>query len=308
MEHKESAGSVIWRVIYPLLIFLAAEFVVELAILIPKVANIVTANSDLLEDADALSEYLMDYVTRLSLYITIGRAVILVPIFLLLMRRDRNVVDRAYGRYREYGPFKKTWLLLLPVAGFTAAMGFNHVVPMVINGIEALIKAVFGRSINLFATYESVSEVIYSGSVFVQILAAAIAAPLVEELLFRGLIFKRIRARFGFAAAAIWSALIFGIIHGNFVQFLYAFIIGLFLAYVYEKFKTIWASVIFHAGANFIAVIVTFITNDEELGVPLGLYVLIIVTELVATFAILWVIETRFKREEIVPQDKVDNQ
>lgn len=58
-------------------------------------------------------------------------------------------------------------------------------------------------------------------------------------------------------AAVIVSALFFGAFHGNLVQFVYAFIIGLMLAYVYEKFKTIWAPVIFHIGANLISVLIT---------------------------------------------------
>ena len=105
--------------------------------------------------------------------------------------------------------------------------------------------------------YQQVSEVIYSGGLFMEIVSAVIAAPILEELFFRGMIYKRLRDMINVKAAVVISALFFGAFHGNLVQFVYAFIIGLMLAYVYEKFKTIWAPVIFHIGANLISVLIT---------------------------------------------------
>lgn len=68
-----------------------------------------------------------------------------------------------------------------------------------------------------------------------EIVSAVIAAPLLEELLFRGMIYKRLRDLCSAKTAILVSAAFFGIFHGNLVQFVYAFIIGIMLAFVYEK-------------------------------------------------------------------------
>ena len=57
--------------------------------------------------------------------------------------------------------------------------------------------------------------------------------------------------------AIVISALIFGIIHGNVVQGIYAFIIGICLAYIYERYNTLLAAVLFHMSANLMSVIMT---------------------------------------------------
>ena len=99
-----------------------------------------------------------------------------------------------------------------------------------------------------------------------------IAAPVLEELFFRGMIYKRLRDIVNVKAAIIISALFFGAFHGNLVQLVYAFIIGLMLAYVYEKFKTIWVPIVFHMGANLISILITELLPQSmyNAGVILG--------------------------------------
>lgn len=73
---------------------------------------------------------------------------------------------------------------------------------------------------------------------------------LVEELVFRGMIFGRLRRAFMFWPSAVVSAALFGIYHMNIVQGIYAGIFGLILAYVFEKTESIWGCYILHAAFN----------------------------------------------------------
>ncbi|MCM1046583.1 MAG: CPBP family intramembrane metalloprotease [Candidatus Gastranaerophilales bacterium] len=66
------------------------------------------------------------------------------------------------------------------------------------------------------------------------ILDVVICAPLVEELVFRRLLLDRI-AGYGQGVAILVSGLMFGLFHGNLNQFIYAFAIGAFLAFLYVK-------------------------------------------------------------------------
>lgn len=66
------------------------------------------------------------------------------------------------------------------------------------------------------------------------ILDVVICAPLVEEYVFRRLLLDRI-ASYGQGVAILVSGLMFGLFHGNLNQFAYAFVIGMFLAFLYVK-------------------------------------------------------------------------
>ena len=301
-QKKESAGVLIWRLIYPILIFIGVEMAIEMAVMYTYLMHEISAGRMTPDMADASA--LENFVQRNSIYITIARSAVLVPLYLYFMKRD-IARDEVYGRHTEYMPYKKRWLLLVPIAGFTAAVGFNHVVPFLLEVVQKAVNAVakgwFGKSgfVDFFSTYDDLSQIIYSGGIVVQVIATAVAAPVVEELLFRGLIYRRLRCNFNFTAAALLSSLIFGLIHANALQFVYAFILGLLLAYVYEQFKTVWAPVLFHAGANLISVIITAVMPEGGTGLGIGGYTLLTVVELAATFFLLWVIRLKVNREPV---------
>lgn len=302
MQKIESKGAIIWRFIYPTLLFVGVGVVIEIVLTIIYSARYLSSSQ--LTNADDVIKYaetVTKAVTDKALYITLARCIIVCPLFMLFMKRDVER-DKVYGRYVEYEPYNKIWLILLPFAGFAAAMGFNHVVPILIEGLQSLFSKMSGQDVDLFATYNKLSGVVYSGGLVVQIIASAILAPLAEELLFRGLIYKRIRTYTTMLPAMLISALVFGIIHGNIVQFLYAFIIGLFLAFVYERFKTIIAPFIFHAGANLIAVIVTYFF-PEEIGLETGTFMLLVVGELAVAFVLLKIIDLKVNRRTIDMSD-----
>ena len=70
-----------------------------------------------------------------------------------------------------------------------------------------------------------------------------------EELLFRGMILKRAR-RFGDRTAVAFTAVLFGLMHGNLLQFFYAASIGLILGYVAVRTSSIRYTVLMHMAIN----------------------------------------------------------
>lgn len=82
-------------------------------------------------------------------------------------------------------------------------------------------------------------------------IATVILAPIGEELLCRGVIFRlagKVSAKFWVANCI--QALAFGIIHANLVQGTYAFFLGLILGYIYGKYRNIWACMLLHGAVN----------------------------------------------------------
>lgn len=81
--------------------------------------------------------------------------------------------------------------------------------------------------------------------------STAIMAPLVEELLCRGITLRiagKVSTKFWVANCI--QALVFGIIHWNLVQGIYAFFMGLVLGYVYGKYRKLWACMLLHGVIN----------------------------------------------------------
>ncbi|MDQ2180262.1 CPBP family intramembrane glutamic endopeptidase [Marinifilum sp. D714] len=78
----------------------------------------------------------------------------------------------------------------------------------------------------------------------------AIAAPILEELLMRGIVLDGLLKNYNPWKAIIWSAVFFGIIHFNPWQFVVAFSIGIVMGYLYWKTKSLVLCMLIHAVNN----------------------------------------------------------
>ena len=85
---------------------------------------------------------------------------------------------------------------------------------------------------------------------WINLIFIAILAPILEELVFRKILCQKLLP-LGEGYAILISAVIFGLCHGNFFQFFYAFGIGLILALVYVKTGKLIHTITFHAIINF---------------------------------------------------------
>ena len=103
------------------------------------------------------------------------------------------------------------------------------------------------------------------------IFTTIVYAPIVEEIVFRGAIFRGLRSKTSFIPAAIISGLLFGLIHvfdsliqGNILDILYIFVygsLGFVFCYAYEKNNSIYASIALHFINNFIGIIGIILTT-----------------------------------------------
>ena len=97
------------------------------------------------------------------------------------------------------------------------------------------------------------------------ILLPAIFAPVLEEIIFRKIIFGSLYKRMNFFLAGLLSALIFGFIHGEPQNILLYASMGYVFAYLYVKTKRIIVPIIVHAAMNTITVLVQYSVDPEEM-------------------------------------------
>lgn len=86
-------------------------------------------------------------------------------------------------------------------------------------------------------------------------LIAAGTTPLVEELIFRGLLFQWLRGRLGPLLGAAASSILFGCLHWPSGQALWAGLVGFALAMLFDRVGSLWASVAAHSGNNALAIV-----------------------------------------------------
>ena len=99
-------------------------------------------------------------------------------------------------------------------------------------------------------------ETMTSGNAWwINLVFVAILAPILEELLFRKVICRHLLP-LGEGWAIILSGVIFGLAHGNFYQFFYAFLLGVFFAFIYIKTGKLIYSIIYHMAINVIGGII----------------------------------------------------
>ena len=97
------------------------------------------------------------------------------------------------------------------------------------------------------------------GGPLTALFAIAIAPP-VEEIFFRGLLYRCFRNGFGVVGAVIVSGLIFGGIHAGSADAIVLpllVILGMILALVYQKTNSLWPCIILHASYNALVVMLS---------------------------------------------------
>ena len=90
------------------------------------------------------------------------------------------------------------------------------------------------------------------------IFAIAIVPGFVEEMVYRGIIFQSYQ-KYNWKKAVILSGFLFGIMHGNFNQFAYAWVLGIIFAIVIEVTDSILSSMIMHFMINGTNVVMAFL-------------------------------------------------
>lgn len=118
--------------------------------------------------------------------------------------------------------------------------------------ISFLLNLVYIVRPDVMQNYTKVMESLGSGNPsLLSVFYVVITAPIVEEMLMRGLCLVILRKEFPFWVANIIQAFYFGMIHLNLVQGIYAFLLGMVLGAVVKRYGTLKASMYLHFVINF---------------------------------------------------------
>lgn len=179
----------------------------------------------------------------------------------------------AYGRKKRPESAEKpdgSHIALLAALGLILQFGIGSVLSLI---------EIFAPQ--LMENYNELMELMGLGEMSLPVMiATSVMAPLSEEVLCRGVILRlaeRVSARFW--VANFIQALAFGILHGNWVQGIYAFLLGLLLGYIYGKYRNIWLCMLLHGAMNLSSFVVEpFYTLFSEESLPVVFIVVLAVS------------------------------
>ena len=130
----------------------------------------------------------------------------------------------------------------------------------------------FGVSLNLFVsgvlTFLPIPDeaqpfdFLLGDNFWLMFLTIALLAPVLEEIIFRGIIQKRLMKMVGIPGAVILQAFMFGVFHLNLLQGVYSFFLGIIIGTVYFFYMSIWLPIVVHISFNGISVIISHISKD----------------------------------------------
>ena len=125
-------------------------------------------------------------------------------------------------------------------------------------------------------TYQEVADHQYGVAFGVGLVLYGLISPFTEEVLFRGVIYNRLRRLFGPLVGIVSSGVLFGAFHGNLVQGVYGTVMGIFIAYLYERSRKFYIPILFHAVANLAVYTTAYVPAVQEtLFTPAGCAILL---------------------------------
>lgn len=174
------------------------------------------------------------------------QCVILVSALHLVAIRGKGLSWSDLGLARPQGP----WLRRAVVAAIAAF-------PLVYF-VNALVAGMLGDVPENPQLQAIAPAAVSWGSTIGMLLTLGVAVPIAEELIFRGLLYGWLRHRFGLLPAMVFSALCFSLLHGIVWLTPALAMLGLLLAWIYERSGTLWAPIVTHGLFNVLSTLLLY--------------------------------------------------
>lgn len=258
---------VMWPFLYPLLLFVLTKQVAGNALFLlmellgntiqGPVADFLFIYNDTTQELEAMTGNAASIVNALTFLIA-GAFV-----WNIALHRIEQAYDDAYLAHLRPEPTKS--YVFLSLATISGVIGLNVLLELV--GVTDKVGA-----------YQMLLKETHPASLVLGLFGTAIVIPIVEELLFRGILFNIMKRRMKLVMAIIASAFCYGFYHMNYIQGGYAFLIGCLLAYAYEYFGNFLAPVVVHIVASVIAYLITYtsVVEGPLYRLPVGILFLLV--------------------------------
>ena len=220
MKEKKKPAVQIWYIAYPFLFYYAVSIIVM------SLCTIIIGGDQ------------SHFVAR-----QLVTTVVTIPFMMPFYKQDRALAGRdGIHDWFTGERLKKAGIAIVTAACISVAL--NNIISM-----TPLVDASAG--------YQEANANFYGSTLALELISSALMTPILEEMVFRGILFTRLKSILPKIPAIVVSALIFAVVHFNIVQFIYAFLLGIVLAILMDLTDHVYPAIIGHVTANLIAVLRT---------------------------------------------------
>lgn len=230
---KSILSIIIWPVVfmigqffirYPFVANFNSKYLKDLKNVYPNLSD-KELNNKLIDMINTVS-----YKEKLNNYIDSKALIIMLITFMIF----GFIFYKIYSKYRKKGEKISAFKLIL--LGIFISLFYNIMI-FNVNNVIHITDNYYLSNINLG----------------VLIITTGIMGPILEELLFRGIVFNRLRKVTSLNKSILIASLIFSICHlPNIINSIYAFFLSFILIKVYLRYKTIKAPILIHCVCNIV--------------------------------------------------------
>ena len=198
--------------------------------------------ASVMEFSDFL-EYISSFLTgKSSVVLLISYALVILTVFVVFAIKKRNVFAYSGMSYASFGSI------------FGAATA--------------------GIILNILVHIALPQNTVPDGETGSLLLACALLAPIVEELMFRGILLKMFASSCGIGLSVFLTSVLFSVTHGDIITIAYTFVLGIILAVVRVRSTSLWSSVTLHLAFNITGAILVF--NELNIDSAAGTVIMMI--------------------------------
>lgn len=194
--------------------------------------NLIYINTDYHKSSYSYDEYFNNYINTVDfnnkLNTFLDNQILIITLITLIVFIP--IIIKNYKKYYHKQKLKIKDILLLMIIGIVLSLIVNT---LLVNNVKIS---------------------------FLKIITTSIIGPILEEFIYRGILYNKLKEFNSNRTSIVISSVIFGLIHINPIKIIYTFILGIILAKIYEKKKTLKAPIITHISFNLTAILVMLFT------------------------------------------------
>ncbi len=253
----------------------AVMFFYEVAVMMPEAMRIGLSGG--IDEAllTELSDLLMDALSRnIHILLILSGALTLLILFFFYHSRGKNPLEEMHLTGTPVSPLLSALLLGIAAQFFVSITLTFLPIP------ESVIES--------FNNTRSTELIYGNGPLWLELISIAVVTPILEEVIFRGLIFTRLRRAMSVSLALGLCALIFGVVHGHYIAIIYASLLGILLCLLMLRVRdSVLAPICCHMGFNFGSYLINWIFGDTvNMPLMLAFYFLSIALCLICAYMI----------------------
>lgn len=217
-------------------LYLAAQTIASYLVVFVTALSMSAQNPVLLETDTGLATLMRQVydaaLSNSSLILLIAAAVTLLVLFVFFRARGKRLT-------------RETWFLPVRVQSLW---------PVALAGVALAVVICYGIALipwpaQILESYEELYAASNDDSLLT-LFVTVLIAPVLEEFIFRGLVFTRFCRGMPAPAALILASTIFGALHGTLLWATYGFVGGVAMTLVFMKYRSLYASMLMHAVFN----------------------------------------------------------